>query len=80
MRTLSLATLKKAAVACEAELLVLRPGRKLPASLRGRTGHKLWLCVMLETDRRIVYAAACRFDEVYYFLTGKEAADAMEKQ
>ena len=79
MRTLSLATLKKAAVACEAELLVLRPGRKLPASLRGRTGHKLWLCVMPGTDRAIVSAAACRFDEVY-FLTGKEAADEMEKQ
>ena len=79
MRTVSLATLKKAAVACGAELLVLRPGRKLPAALRGRSGHKLWLCVMHGTDRRIVYAAACRFDEVN-FLTGKENADEMEKQ
>ena len=79
MRTISLATLKKAADACGAELLVLRPGRKLPASLRGRTGHKLWLCVMPGTDRAIVSAAACRFDEVY-FLTGKGTANEMEKQ
>ena len=76
---LSLTTLKKAAAACNAELLVLRPGRKLPLSLRGRTGGKLWLCVMPGTDRRNVYAAACRFDEVY-FLTGKEVANGMEKQ
>lgn len=79
MITLSLSTLKKAAVACGAELLVLRPGRKLPSSLRGRTGHKLWLCVMPGTDRKIVSAAVCRFDEVY-FLTGKEVADEMAKQ
>ena len=79
MMRLSLATLKKAAVACGAELLVLQPGRKLPSSLRGRTGRKLWLCVMPGTDRKIVSAAACRFAEVY-FLTGKEVADEMAKQ
>ena len=79
MMRLSLATLKKAAAACGAKLLVLRPGRKLPSSLRGRTGHKLWLCVIPGTDRKIVSAAACRFDEVY-FLTGKEVADEMAKQ
>ena len=66
MRTVSLTTLKKAADACGAELFVLRPGRKLPSSLRGRTEHKLWLCVMPGTDRKIVSAAACRFDEVYF--------------
>ena len=77
--TLSIATLKKAAVSCNAELLVLRPGRKLPSSLQGRTGHKLWLCATRGTDSMLGYAAACRFDEVY-FLTGKPHANKEEKR
>lgn len=68
--TLSLATLKNAAVACNAELIVLRPGGKLPSALQGRTGHNLWLCAARGTGRKLLYAAACRFDEVH-FLTGK---------
>lgn len=70
--TFTLAQLKKRATASGAELIVLTPGEKLPESLRGKTGKELWLCVPANTDEKLIYAAASRFDKVYIF-NGQEA-------
>ena len=63
----TLAQLKKHAAARGAELIVLPENGKLPESLRGYTGKELWLCVPANTDEKLIYAAASRFDKVYIF-------------
>ena len=65
--TFTLAQLKKRAAASGAELIVLPGNGKLPGSLRGKTGKELWLCVQKATDKKLIYAAAARFDRVYLF-------------
>ena len=70
--TFTLAQLKERAAASGAELIVLTPGEKLPESLQGKTGKELWLCVPANTDKKLIYAAAARFDKVYTF-TAKES-------
>lgn len=64
--------LKQRAARSGAELLVLRPGRKLPGAMRGKSGREIWLCVPANTDEKLLYAAAARFDKVYTF-TEKES-------
>ena len=64
---MTLQELKQRAARSGAELLVLRPGRKLPGAMRGKTGKELWLCVQKATDKKLIYAAASRFDHVYLF-------------
>ena len=71
MKTLTLAQLEERAAACGAELLVLRSGGKLPESLRGKFGREVWLCVKKGTDKKVLFAAAVRFEKVYVF-TEKE--------
>ena len=70
--TFTLAQLKERAAASGAKLIVLTPGEKLPESLRGNTGKELWLCVPAGADKKLIYAAAARFDKVYTF-TAKES-------
>ena len=70
--TFTLAQLKKRAAASGAELIVLPENGKLPESLRGKTGKELWLCVPANTDEKLIYAAASRFDKIYIF-NGQEA-------
>ena len=70
--TFTLAQLKKHAAARGAELIVLPENGKLPESLRGKTGKELWLCVPANTDEKLIYAAASRFDKIYIF-NGQEA-------
>jgi hypothetical protein len=65
--TFTLAQLKKRAAASGAELIVLPENGKLPEALRGNTGKELWLCVPANTDEKLIYAAASRFDKVYIF-------------
>lgn len=65
--TFTLAQLKKRAAASGAELIVLPENGKLPESLRGKTGKELWLCVPANTDKKLIYTAASRFDKVYIF-------------
>ena len=65
--TFTLAQLKKRAAASGAELIVLPENGKLPGSLRGNTGKELWLCVPANTDEKLIYTAASRFDKVYSF-------------
>ena len=67
MKTLTLAQLEERAAACGAELLVLRSGGKLPESLRGKFGREVWLCVKKETDKKVLFATAVRFEKVYVF-------------
>ena len=69
--TYTLAFLKEHAAARGAELSVLRRGGKLPESLRGKCGKEVWLCVEKGTEKKLLYAAAVRFDKVYVF-TEKE--------
>lgn len=69
--THTLAFLKERAAACGAELSVLQDGGKLPESLRGKCGKEVWLCVKKGTDKKLLFAAAVRFDKVYVF-TEKE--------
>ena len=64
---MTLQELKQRAARRGAELLVLCPGRKLPGTMRGKTGKELWLCVQKATDKKLIYAAAARFDRVYLF-------------
>lgn len=68
--TYTLAFLKERAAACGAEAVVLRPGKKLQESLRGKCGKEVWLCVKKGTDKKVLYAAAVRFDKVYVFTEG----------
>ena len=70
--TFTLAQLKERAATCGAELIVLSGNGNLPESLRGKTGKELWLCVPANTDEKLIYAAAARFDKVYTF-TAKES-------
>ena len=64
---MTLQELKQRAARSGAELLVLRPGGKLPGDMRGKSGKEAWLCVQAATDRKLIYAAASRFDQVYLF-------------
>ena len=64
---MTLQELKQRAARSGAELLVLRPGGKLPESMRGKSGRNTWLCVQAATDKKLIYAAASRFDQVYLF-------------
>lgn len=64
---MTLQELKQRAARRRAELLVLRPGGKLPEAMRGNTGKELWLCVQAATGKKLIYAAASRFDQVYLF-------------
>lgn len=64
---MTLQELKQRAARRGAELLVLRPGRKLPGAMRGKSGKEVWLCVQAATDKKLIYAAASRFDQVYLF-------------
>ena len=59
--------LKQRAARRGAELLVLRPRRKLHEAMRGKSGKEVWLCVQAATDKKLIYAAASRFDQVYLF-------------
>ena len=70
--SISFATLKERAAAAGAELFFLRNGKKLPDSFRGKTGHKLWLCVPRKMNRRALYALICRFDEIRFFVRNGE--------
>lgn len=64
---MTLQELKQRAARSGAELLVLRPGGKLPESMRGKSGRNTWLCVQAATDKKLIYAAISRFDQVYLF-------------
>lgn len=64
---MTLQELKQRAARSGAELLVLRPGGKLPESMRGESGKEAWLCVQAATDKKLIYAAISRFDQVYLF-------------
>ena len=64
---MTLQELKQRAARSGAELLVLRPGGKLPESMRGKSGRNSWLCVQAATDKKLIYAAISRFDQVYLF-------------
>ena len=64
---MTLQELKQRAARSGAELLVLRPGGKLPESMRGKSGRNGWLCVQAATDKKLIYAAISRFDQVYLF-------------
>ena len=64
---MTLQELKQRAARRGAELLALRPGRKLPGAMRGKSGKELWLCVPANTDKKLIYAAASHFDKVYIF-------------
>lgn len=64
---MTLQELKQRTARRRAELLVLRPGGKLPEAMRGNTGKELWLCVQTATGKKLIYAAASRFDQVYLF-------------
>jgi hypothetical protein len=66
---MTLQELKQRAARSGAELLVLRPGGKLPGDMRGKSGKELWLCAPANTDEKLLYAAAARFDKVYTFLS-----------
>ena len=65
--TFTLAQLKERATACGAELIVLPENGNLPGDMRGKTGKELWLCVPAGADKKLLYAAAARFDKVYIF-------------
>ena len=64
---MTLQELKQRAARSGAELLVLRPGGTLPESMRGKSGRNTWLCVQAATDKKLIYAAISRFDQVYLF-------------
>lgn len=64
---MTLRELKQHALRRSAELLILRPGGKLPGAMRGKTGKEVWLCVQEATAKKLIYAAAARFDQVYVF-------------
>ena len=64
---MTLQELKQRAARRGAELLVLRPRRKLLEAMRGKSGKEVWLCVQAATDKKLIYAAASRFDQVYLF-------------
>ena len=64
---MTLQELKQRAARSGAELLVLLPGGKLPESMRGESGREAWLCVQAATDKKLIYAAISRFDQVYLF-------------
>ena len=63
----TLAQLKERAAASGAKLIVLPENGKLPGDMRGKNGKKLWLCIPANTDKKLIYAAASRFDKVYMF-------------
>ena len=63
----TLTQLKERAAASGAELIVLPENGKLPGDMRGKTGKELWLCVPANTDKKLIYTAASRFDKVYMF-------------
>ena len=63
----TLTQLKERAAASGAELIVLPKNGKLPADMRGKNGKELWLCIPANTDKKLIYAAASRFDKVYIF-------------
>ena len=65
--TFTLTQLKECAAASGAELIVLPGNGKLSGDMRGKTGKELWLCVPANTDKKLIYAAASRFDKVYMF-------------
>ena len=65
--TFTLTQLKERATVSRAELIVLPENGKLPGDIRGKNGKELWLCVPANTDKKLVYAAASRFDKVYIF-------------
>ena len=65
--TFTLTQLKERAAASGAELIVLHGNGNLPEDMRGKTGKELWLCVPTNTDKKLIYAAASRFDKVYIF-------------
>ena len=67
-----LSQLKERTAASGAELIVLPENGKLPGNMRGKTGKELWLCIPANTDKKLIYAAASRFDKVYIF-NGQEA-------
>lgn len=75
---MTLKEIRERAKACGAELYVLRPGRKLPGSLRGRIGKMAWLCVEPNTDPALINAVAARFDNVCMF-ERKEKEDEVGK-
>ena len=54
--TFTLAQLKKRAAVSGAELIVLP-----------ENGKELWLCVPANTDKKLIYSAASRFEKVYIF-------------
>ena len=62
---MTLQELKPCAASWGAELMVLRPGGKLPEAMRGKAGKEIWLYVQEATDKKLIYAAAARFDRVY---------------
>ncbi len=64
---MTLQELKQRAARRGAELLILRPGGKLPGAMRGKTGKEVWLCVQEATAKKLIYATAARFDQVYVF-------------
>ena len=65
--TFTLTQLKERAAASGAELIVLPENGKLPGDMRGKNGKELWLCITANTDKKLIYAAASRFDKVYIF-------------
>ena len=65
--TFTLTQLKERAAASGAELIVLPENGKLPGDMRGKNGKVLWLCVPANTDKKLIYSAAARFDKVYTF-------------
>ena len=72
MMKFTLATLKRCAIDAEADLFVLTPGRPLPDFSRPGVRREIWLCVTPESDRRLAYLIASRFDKIFIF-TGKAA-------
>ena len=67
MMKFTLATLKRCAADAEADLFVLTPGRPLPDFSRRTPGREIWLCVTPESDRRLAYSIASRFDKIFIF-------------
>ena len=65
--TFTLTQLKERAAASGAELIVLPENGKLPGDMRGKNGKELWLCIPANTDEKLIYTVASRFDKVYMF-------------
>ena len=65
--TFTLTQLKERAAASGVELIVLPGNGKLPGDMRGKNGKEIWLCIPANTDKKLIYAAASRFDKVYVF-------------